>query len=509
MSLTGLPQPNRDARPLLRVFVMLVAGCLAVLGTHRNVLPPREAGDLGLAFGDAPLNLSNSPGAGAEGPRLVVTEGGSVHVVWQEDADSSLGSDLITRRKVPAGAWSAPAVLEYSGRQPAITSFDKDEVAVAYVGGYSEPDGSLKMGIYVKAYDPSQHRWPLAGKPVPGGDGGVQPDVVQAEGRLWLVWVDTSTGSRRTAWQSRFPSGTPAPRGSTFDGIINNAQSPRIAAAVDQVGSADLHVAWMDESAQDSWITHLWMAAAAPTPQVNGDLGPYYAQGLPRLPDIAASDRSTICLAWQEVVPLPPPDRRQDIVRSCSPWQEAFSESETGRPAADPSIDMDRQLGLLLAWRQEDGGTPGAGRGLRYRQELPPHQGNIWEGEASQPDIVYDRASGDVHAVWLARVPGSDFTDVFYARWRPLLPSPSPSVTVTASMTASATRSPVPTRSPSATRTPTVDPRRTPEATPTRGTPATPTRTPTGSRTPIETATRTTPTPRYRLYCPRLEQHVD
>ncbi len=488
---------------MLRVFVMLVASALAILASRDEGPARREADDLGLAFGDPPLNLSNSPDAGAEGPRLVVTDGGSIHVVWQEDSDSSLGSDLITRRKVPAGAWSAPAVLEYSGRQPALTSFDTDEVAVAYVGGYADSDGSLKMGIYVKGFDPGQHRWPLAGKRVPGGDGGVQPDIDHAEGRLWLVWVDTSTGSRRTAWQSRFPSGTPAPRGSTFDGIINNAQSPRIAAAVDQDDDADLHVAWMDESAQDSWITHLWMAAAAPTPRVNGDLGPFYAQGLPRLPDLAAADRGSICLAWQEVVPLPPPDRRQDIVRSCAPWQDAVSANDAGRPSADPSIAMDRQLGLLLAWRQDDGGTPGAGRGLRYRQELPPHQGSIWEGEASQPDIVYDRASGDIHAVWLARVPGSDHNDVFYARWRPLLPSPSPTATVWPS--ASATRSPSPTRKPSATRTPTLDPSRTMEATPTLGTPATPTRSPTASRTAVATATPSA----YRLYCPRLERRAD
>lgn len=487
---------------MLRVFIMVVSGLLAALTVRPRPPLVREAGDLGLAFDDAPINLSNSPDASAEGPRLVVSKGGSVHVVWQEDSDSSLGSDLITRRKVSTGSWSASTVLEYSARQPTIVSFDRDEVAAAYVGGYTDTDGSLKIGIYVKAFDPSQHRWPLAGRAVAGGGGGIQPDIAFAEGRLWLVWIDTSTGSRRTAWQSRFPSGTPAPRGSTFDGIINNAQSPRIAAAVDGGGAADLHVAWMDESSQDSWITHLWMAAAAPTPQVNGDLGPYYAQGLPRLPDLAAADRGRVCLAWQEVVPRPPPDRRQDIVRSCAPWQEVISENEAGRPSADPSIAMDARLGALLAWRQDGGGTPGAGSGLRYRQEWPSHLGTIWEGEASQPDIFYDASSGDIHAVWLARVPGRSDTDVFYARWKPLLPTASPTPSATPSATATATRKATATRTPKPTTTPTIDPRVTVEVTPTMGTPPTPTRTP-------SVASTSTESPIARLYCPLLAQHAD
>lgn len=487
---------------MLRVFIMMVSGLLVALTVRPRSPQLGETGDLGVVFGDPPTNLSNSPEVSAESPRLVVTSGGALHVVWQEDADTSLGSDLLTRRKIGTGSWSAPTVLEYSARQPSIVSYDRDEVAAAYVGGYTDLDGSLKVGIYVKGFDPSQHRWPLAGRAVAGGGGGVQPDLAYAEGRLWLVWVDTSTGSRRTAWQSRFPSGTPAPRGSTFDGIINNAQSPRIAAAVDGGGGADLHVAWMDENAQDSWITHLWMAAAAPTPQVNEDLGPYYAQGLPRLPDLAAADRGRICLAWQEVVPRPPPDRRQDIVRSCAPWQEVVSENELGRPSADPSIAMDARMGSFLAWRQEDGGTPGADRGLRYRQEWPPHQGTIWEGEASQPDIVYDPSTGDLHAVWLARVPGRADTDVFYARWSPLLPTATPTQTPSPSATVTATRKPTATRTPTPTLTPTVDPRRTVEATPTMGTPPTPT------RTPQVTGTAMSP-PVMRLYCPLLAQHPE
>lgn len=503
-------EPNRkhqDARHLLCVLVVLAAILSAGLVARgpADVAPDRAQGILGLA--EAPVNLSNSVDRDAEGPRLAVSQGGTVHVVWQEASDSSLGSDVVGRRRASSGAWAAPTVIEYSARHPALTSFDREEAALAFVGGYVEGDGSQKLGIYLKSYDSAARRWPLAGKAIPGGDGGVQPDIGYADGRLWLVWVDTSTGSRRTAWQSRFPSGTPAPRGSTFDGIVENAQAPRIGAARDATGT-DLHVVWMDEDGRESWLTHLWMDAKAPTPQVNPDLGPYYAQGLPRLPDVAAAGRSAVCLAWQEVVPLPPPDRRQDVVSACAPWSSAASINDAGRPSGDPALAMDATLGQLLAWRQDDGGTPGASRGLRFRQDLPPLAGSIWEGEVSQPDLAYDPVTGKLHAVWLGRLPGRTDRDVFYAQWAPLLPSPSPSTTSSPSPTRSATpsRTPSPTRTASPTPTPTKDPSVTVEATPTRGTPPSPTRSPSPTTRP---STRTPGPPADILYLPRLEQKWD
>lgn len=482
----GNPARPSDSRLLWVVAMALMASATSLLAPGSSA---SRSAQLQLVFEDRPINLSNSPDTFSDAPQVVVTRNGTAHVVWTEEAPSAfLGTNILGRNRI-AGAWSASEVVAYSAQDPALVSWDGDAVAAAYALGREGDDLSVAFKILLARFDSTARTWNRQRTLVPTGQGGIQPSLDHADGRFWLTWVDTSAGVRRPQFAGLRNDPTPDPIANTLSGIEDNVQSPQVLAASDGPDQTDVHFAWMNEVNTDSDISHVWMSAAAPTPSVNRDLDNYYLYGQPRRPDLAATDRNGVCLAWQEAVSFEG-SLRQDIIRMCSPWSEAQNETNSREISGEPSLALDSEYGALLLWQERK--APEPGEEIRFLQSLPAIASTVYTGAVSMPDIAYKADTGDVHAVWVGQAVGSSGSDVYYARWKANAPSPTPSATATASSTPSRTASAT---QPSPTLT--LPPEKTP-------TPGSATITPTPSRTP--TAPPPSATPVSRLFVPRLDQ---
>jgi len=485
-------------RPVALLGLSLVAGSLAA-----GLLWPRTGASypqhLQLTFEDPPVNLSSSPNEDSETPRVVVTEAGTVHVIWQEYAENNFtSSNLLARHRPAGGAFSEIQHLARSAQDPALVTWGEDGAAATYASGRpGATQDDIEFKILLNLWDSASGAWSRRGQAVPTGNGGVQPSIAFAEDRFWLAWVDaSSSGQRRPQYAAVRNHPTPDPIGDTLSLFDDNVQAPQVAAASDGEGETDIHIAWMNSYGTESEITHLWLPAAQPTPSVNRELGAYYLFGQARRPALAATRRQNICLAWQEAV-TSPGNFHQDVIQMCSPWTAPTNLSESTTASGEPSLALDDDNGSLILWQERL--IPRVNEEIRFLQGAPPITSTVFTGTVSMPHLAFHPGSRDVHAVWVANAPGAAGTDIFYARWKvdAPTPSPSPSPMPSPSATASATNSPTP---PSPTTTPS------PEFTPT---PLTPTITPTPSRTPRPSATATpSPTPVDTIFVPALHQRL-
>ncbi len=476
-------RPARSAASLL----LAAAGVLAVW-LLRPVPGAVHPQGLRLSFEDPPINLSASPDSESEFPRVGVTGSGRVHVIWQEVVDgNATGSNLMARSRPAGGSFAPVTTLARAAQDPALVTWAGEGAAAAYASGRPGDDGGStpEFKILLNRWDETEGAWARRGDAVPTGDGGVQPSITYAEGRFWLVWVDSSaSGKRRPQYASLRDDPDRDPIGDTLSLFDDRVQAPQAAPASDGPGLTDMHVTWMNSYGSDSEISHLWMDAAAPTPSVNREIGPYYLLGQPRRPVLDATHRENICLAWQEAV-YAPGDFRQEVIQTCSPWTQPGNLSQSETASGEPSLQLDDSLGSMLLWQERL--VPHVKEEIRFLQGAPPITATVFTGTVGMPHIAYHEPSDMVHAVWVATAPGASASDVFYARWRVSAPTPSPTRTVT--------RTPTPSRTP-----PTPTRTSSPELTPTPVT-----YTPTPSRTPTGTPSRT-PEPGKILHIPFMLQ---
>ncbi|MCB9176408.1 MAG: hypothetical protein H6648_04545 [Caldilineae bacterium] len=471
---------------------LLVAGAvgLALLASGlRQPLPGATQPErLTLRFEDPPRNLSGSPDSDSDFPRIAVTQAGTVHVVWQEAADNLAGSNLLTRARRD-GLWGDTQYLARAAQDPALIAWGEDEAAAAYASARPADggDGDIAFKIMLNRWDPKAAAWSRRGEAVPTGDGGVQPALGHADGRFWLAWVDTSASLRRPQYAALRDGPTPEPIGDTLSLFDDDVQSPQVAPASDGPGDTDINIAWMNGYGIESNLSHVWLPAAAPTPSVNRALGTYYLYGQPRRPALAATRRQNVCVAWQEAVNNEA-GFRQDVIQMCSPWTAPVNVSSSASASGDPSLGLDDDIGSLMLWQERL--VPRIDEEIRFLQGAPPHSSTVYSGTVGMPSLAFDPQRRELHAVWVASLPGAAGSDIFYARWKVDSPTPSPS--------------PTPSRTPS--RTPSPSPSTTPPTptmtTPPELTPTPATYTPTPSVTPT---TRQTPAA-HRLYAPSLRQ---
>jgi hypothetical protein len=286
------------------------------------------------------------------------------------------------------------------------------------------------------------------------------------------------------------------PIGSHLSSLDASAQGPRVAAASNGPGQSDIHFTWMNENAGEAEISHVWLPAAAPTPEVNRDLMPNFLDGQPRMPVVDAIDRGKVCLAWEESASYQDRDFH-DVIRQCAPWSdEPVNVTRSSTSSGAPSLAMGDPFGALMLWQELMDPQP-LPEEIRYHQSFPASlPSTVRRGDVSMPDIAFHPASGEIHAVWV--IDTTEGSEVFYAHWEVSTPTPTPSATRTA------TRTPSPTRTATRTATPaSPTPTGTQEITPTPIT-----HTPTSSATPSSTPTPR-PSPVSELYAPYLNQRLD
>jgi hypothetical protein len=464
---------RRRKSPLL-VPLILAAGLGMVLAT------PSAGTTRAQLVLEVTSQLSNSPTRESRNPRVVVTRGGTVFVAWEEEGATQAGLNDVFFRNLPAGVgatWQPPvaAAAARFAQSPALATYAGDEVGLAFESVYPVAGGRQ---IELKQWNPTARRWPLVPNALGGvGEDGVEPDLAyQPDGTLWMTWVNTRDGSRRP-YYARLVNGGVESGGTILACFSFDAFWPRIAVAADQDTTEAVHVVWSnDHFAAGASIQHAFRSLGE-TEWTCNDAEPTFFETDPvqqRLPDVSATARDSVCIAWQEGDGPLGPNQKQDIIHTCAPWSQVSNTSDSGARAVAPNIALAPNalgIGALIMWELQQAGQ------VWFSRSTPPLKAPV-RSNSHTPDIALDPVTGTVHAVWSEDV-GEGGSEIFYARWSALPPSTTP--------TATATRTPSPTASGSATAATPVATTATATLTATLSTPG---------RTPTPSATlEITPTP--------------
>ena len=280
---------------------------------------------------EGPVKLSASPDKFSELPRIAVSQDGSAQVVWQEEANTSLGTDVASRFREFGGTWS-PELRISSSESPSISSWGANEFAVVYARGIAL-GGPVDYKLYYKRWNNDEKKW-SGSKAIAGGVDGIQPDIAYVDSNYLFTWVNVGSGVRRPQWSMISDEPSPIPYTDALSTIDSMAQGPRVVAASDGPGQSDGHFVWMndDPGGSELDLAKLDIASRSLSAQ---SVQPFFLNGVLRGPALASRSRSEVCLSWEEETSFQNLIFR-DIILRCQPWtqSERVTDSETGAQRA-------------------------------------------------------------------------------------------------------------------------------------------------------------------------------
>ncbi len=393
------------------------------------------------------IDLSQSPAVFSERPEVVVTNDGTVHVVWEE------GINIKHRyRWKGTEEWSPTLTIFRKGYDPALAT-DGRTVAVAFVQG--KRDATETTEILFKIWDSDTRSWPLLAAEIQTGDeniaaDGQQPDLALSNdgSALWLIWVDTTWGERQPYFaRIRLADRTVA--ASAIDPLAD-AQGPAIAIGPENT----VHVVWTQQfDTRKSYIKHAYRTDVSPWTL---DSTAYFREAKQaRAPDVGAT-AGNLCMVWHEntsKLVQGAPESDNEVVLYCRGDGEYHNISNTADHSLMPRLAMDDLRGQMVLWKENR--IP---REIVFRQGPPPPangEAMVDEGPVDMPSVAFHelRGEGYVHSVWSEETDDGG-SDVRYARWQVGVPTPTPSATAIPTVTATFTPSPSPTVGPTGTATP-------------------------------------------------------
>lgn len=456
---------------------LLTLTLLAILISATTLAEPAVVQSAGWSV---PVQLS-AASAGIVDVSLAVSEGGMVHVVWEDEGRlfHAFGTPTIV----------SPAAETAYGESPDMAGGQGTTVHLTF---------AARSGSQLDVYesDWSSNSWSLPAGIMPTTDDSFAPAIARLGSELAVVWAEAtdlgdlylSTRTEGAAWVAAAISGA---SGSAPDICLDTRGIHVLLQDRDPVtGKADL---WYTMQTGVNWSLPMSVSNS---------------------PDWNSSAGRLVCLAgqthaiWQEATTSG--YQIQYATGTSLGWGAATVISPPG-DAFSPDMTASG-ADLHAAWAQT-----GA---VAYR----PWSGGVW-GDIETLNVagyVLDTAvgvspDGTVHLAWVELDSGGT-TKVLYS-WRAEgdpTPAPTATSTHTASRTSAPTATPTATRThtATATRTPTATLTRTatsmatgtlaPSATSTRTPTLTPTRTPTRAATAAHTATPTRTPAAYRVLLPAL-----
>lgn len=171
-----------------------------------------------------------------------------------------------------------------------------------------------------------------------------------------------------------------------------------------------LHLAWFDLTAGDNDIFYSAKASGGTwTDAFNISDNPTPS----RSPSIAVDSQGTVHVVWQDFAP-----GNYDIFYSQKPkggnWSTPYNVSNNPEDSTAPSVAVDGQGIVHVAWQQDVSGTPDifySSRAVDGTWATPVNVSNN-SGESDNPSLAVD-AQRNVHLVWFDKTPGNE--DIFYA----------------------------------------------------------------------------------------------
>jgi hypothetical protein len=419
--------------------------------------------------------LSTSGAVHAVGPRLAVTDDGTVHAVWQEGLPGVDGTEplILHRYRLPDGTWSEAEEVYWDGVQPSIAS-NGQTVAVAFVRNPFDHFDTTE--VLYKVWNHTTKSWPDIPNAVQGdlAVAGSQPDLAfDQQGRVWLVWVNSQQVEQRPYYARILVSSNEVDAGGPIDEREQGAQGPALAMDAED----GVHVVWSTSYPSGEADLNRWAWPAGGQYWVNRESALYDQIREARSPDIVA-DSSVLCVTWHEGSL----SQLNEVILSCDSasgnvWFGNVSQSPSSRSLL-PGIASDEERGAMLVWYEKElGGRIVFGRVL---PPAAPSQSEVASGTAGMPALAF--RDGFANAAWVQDT-AQGGSEIRFARWWVNPPTPTPTSTPGPSAT--------PTPSRTATRTPTRTPPSTASATVTSspGTPGTATSTVTASATPTGSLT--------------------
>ena len=411
--------------------------------------------------------LSNTPTVRSIDPKIVVTNDGTLHVVWQEGV-KGLDTDepvIMHVYRSPGGSWSRPTEVYWDGSQPSIAT-DGNTVGVAFVRNPFDQFDSTE--ILYKIWDNETKQWPEEPQAIEGDIAlqGSQPSLAfdRFHGYLWIVWLSSRAEPNRPYYARILVDSGQVESAGAIDDYEEGAQSPVTAVSPEN----DIHACWSTGYPSGESEINCWQWTEGSSYWTYNDPPLWDQIRQARAPDIDIST-DLLCVTWHEGSQ----SRPNEIILSCDKpsgnvWFGNISWSQDDRSLL-PSLEVDEKRGSMVLWRERRRSAP---QQIVFEQGLPPpvpEPAPVNDGQATKvdmPSLAY--ASGYAHAVWVEETEQGG-SEVRYARWEAALPTATPSATSTPSATA--TQRPTHTPTPSITPTGTIP---TPSATSSELTPTPP-----------------------------------
>lgn len=324
-------------------------------------------------------SLSNTDN-NSRAPQVVVTEDGTVHIVWEETAEGEIGSLYHTFGS--SGAWSSPT--EIIGDSPSLATGSAGEVHMAYVS-----QSGATLDVFYMRWDGSAWTLPVNVSQTSGISSA--PAIAYTSGGvLHLIWADNTSGTMAL----QHGQSSDGVSWSTFPIPNGDGEAPAVA-----VGPGDvLNVVWQSPDAltgqNDVWYMEYdagkWSLpeAVSDSPDVNSIA-----------PDVAVDPDGTVHVVWQEAIGTN--SAIYHAARSAGTWSSPQDVSGTLASASLPALHINSIGSGFLAW---DEGSSIMGRALDVgtgrwlaREEVAVDIFGI-----SDP-AVYLRG-GTVYAIWAEEV---------------------------------------------------------------------------------------------------------
>lgn len=251
----------------------------------------------------APFDVSANPGDSLA-PAIAVDSANQLHVVWTDDTDLSGGAEVFYRKRDALGNWSTP--VNVSRRPGSVSSFP--DVAVTSDGRvhvvWIDTTSGVKSVFYSReatpgTFTPAKN---ISGELFTGPVGDTGPAIAVGPGdRLHVVWSGVaSAGGADIFYQTALPptfAFRPPRNVSNNTGL---SVAPRVAA--DSGNQA--HVVWADNTVDPDY--DIFYAKVFPG---GGSTSPVPVEATPGrsvLPDIFADVFDGLHVCWQDDVGSPP-----------------------------------------------------------------------------------------------------------------------------------------------------------------------------------------------------------
>jgi len=337
-----------------------------------------------------PENLANTA-TDSRVPSLVVTGGGTVHAVWEEE-------ESIYHTSGSSGSWPAPAQAVL-GDSPSLTLDSSNVVHMAFV---SEIGGS---------FDVFYARWDGGGWTLPvnvSATSGVSsaPVIAFAPGdSLHIVWAD-NTGGTMALYHGQSSDGS---SWSTFPIPNGTGSTPALAVSSNGI----LHLAWQSADT-DTGLDEIWhtqLSGGSWSLPENISASPDEASTAPSLAvdPITHMAGHTVHIVWQEA--LGPNTAIYYSSGQSGAWIQAGDASGTLQSAKFPALGINSAgIGFLL-W---DEGSVIMGRGLYAATSTWAAREEVASDVFGISDPALFVSSSTVHAAWAEEVSAFNW-DIFYS----------------------------------------------------------------------------------------------